>query len=357
MAVYGLSERGEARVQLKPNCRDELYLRRVREMISGHVLGSPGGYPVSLRRWSRMGQARDESLDQLLLLGEPEAVVAVVHAPGLTDEQARRAWWAMPTAGNARRMLRREAIVRGLMGKTLAEYLVEYLPFEQEPADMIEAVRLVLQPGLVGEPTRAALWSKARQKSAYYVGFLAAVPDDLPEQEPQRADYESWFPVLQPFAERNNPYARQLLRVLSAPGQSYLRTAQQVLSKPANQDVVNALFDTIAAFFQAVRPEADPEAVLEKVIQDADALCQGVGVGGFSCSESLNRLADAAPELKPELRAMLILSRLGYPVLRPIFSRTTAMGSLMRRKLTPVTVPILQEIAVLRGGRSGAESR
>ena len=51
-----------------------------------------------LQRWTRMGQMRDESLEQLLLLGEPEAVVAVVCAPGLTDELARRAWWAM---GNA----------------------------------------------------------------------------------------------------------------------------------------------------------------------------------------------------------------------------------------------------------------
>ena len=46
-----------------------------------------------------MGQARDDSLAQLLLLGEPEAVVAAVHAPGLTDELAARAWWAMPNVG------------------------------------------------------------------------------------------------------------------------------------------------------------------------------------------------------------------------------------------------------------------
>ena len=94
MAIHALSGKGEAKIQLNPNCRDESYLRRVRETLSSHVLGSPGGYPVFLKRWTRMGQARDEILESLLKLGEPEAVVAVVNASGITDELARRAWWA-----------------------------------------------------------------------------------------------------------------------------------------------------------------------------------------------------------------------------------------------------------------------
>ena len=43
MVVHGLSERGEAKLPLNPNCRDDLYLRRVRELISGHVLGGDKG--------------------------------------------------------------------------------------------------------------------------------------------------------------------------------------------------------------------------------------------------------------------------------------------------------------------------
>ncbi|HHO67588.1 MAG TPA: sulfur reduction protein DsrS, partial [Gammaproteobacteria bacterium] len=116
MTVHALSEDGEASVKLNPRGRDDQYLKRVRELLSAQILGSPGGYPVFLRRWTRMGQARDDSLEQLLLLGEPEAVVAVVHAAGLTDEIARRAWWAMPVADNARRMLEKADIVRGSMG-------------------------------------------------------------------------------------------------------------------------------------------------------------------------------------------------------------------------------------------------
>ena len=63
MTLYALSEKGEAKVKLNPNCRDEGYLRKVRETLSSQVLGSPGGYPVYLKRWTRMGQARDSILE------------------------------------------------------------------------------------------------------------------------------------------------------------------------------------------------------------------------------------------------------------------------------------------------------
>ena len=127
-----------------------------------------------------MGQARDDSLAQLLLLGEPEAVVAAVHAPGLTDELASRAWWAMPTSENARRMLEKPAVVEGETGKVLADFLIEFLPFEEEQRDMIESVRLVLQQGLISQEEKEKLWKKAKTKRSFYVGFLLASADDLP---------------------------------------------------------------------------------------------------------------------------------------------------------------------------------
>ena len=128
-----------------------------------------------------MGQARDESLAQLLMLGEEEAVVAAVHAAGLTDELAERAWWAMPTAENARRMLEKEAVVKGRTGPVLAEFLVEFLPFEEEQRAMIESVRLVLQPGLISQDEKQKLWKRARAKRSLYVGFMHTVPEALPE--------------------------------------------------------------------------------------------------------------------------------------------------------------------------------
>jgi len=344
MTVYALTERGVARVALNPNCRDDVYLRRVREVISGHVLGSPGGYPVYLRRWTRMGQARADSLAQLLLLAQPEAVVAVVHAGGLTDDLARRAWWAMPTAENARRMLERESVATGAMGPQLADYLVENMPFEEEARDLIDSVRLVLLPGLISDEVRLALWGRGKQKNAYQVGFLLATPDALPEAGPPRRDLEAPSSVLTSLAAAGNRYAAALLRVLGGPGQTFLRSAADILRRPANQDVVNVLLEAIARYLDAVRPPGDPEADLDGIVAEVEHLCARQPPPGVS--EVLERL----PQLQPELRALLVLSRVGYPVVRPVFSRTTAIGTLMRRKLEPVTLPLLRAIETLRGG-------
>ena len=167
MTVFALTAKGEAKVPLNAIGKDEAYIKEIKALFSTHVMGSPGGYPVYLKRWTRMGQARDESLAQLLLLGEPEAVVAAVHAAGLTDELAARAWWAMPTSENARRMLEKQAVVEGETGKILAEFLLEFLPFEEEQRDMIESVRLVLQPGLISQQEKEKLWSKTKTKKSF----------------------------------------------------------------------------------------------------------------------------------------------------------------------------------------------
>ena len=342
MTLYGFSARGESKVQLNPNCRDEAYIRRVREMLSSHVLGSPGGYPIYLRRWTRMGQARDDSLEKLLLLGEPEAVVAVVHAPGLTDTIAQRAWWAMPTAENARKMLTREGICTGTMGPVLAQYLIDYLPFEEDQHAMIESVRLVLQPGLIGDEARARIWNKARTKNTYFVGFLLAGPDSLPEAA---APHPAWAGAEATLDELSgNACARQLRRLLEGRGQAYLATAETVMRKPNNQDVMVALLDALQGFFSdAAAPGGERKQDIDAVLQEADERCEG------SSDPEVAELLARLPDLKPMVRAMLVMAAVGERLVAPIFARTDAIGTVMRTKLEPVTRPLLRELAVLRG--------
>jgi hypothetical protein len=343
MIVYGLSEKGEAKVQLNPAGRPEQYVRKVRELLSGHILGSPGGYPVYLRRWTRMGQMRDESLEQLLMLGEPEAVVAAVCSPGLTAELARRAWWAMEDAENARRMLGHRAVVESAIGQELARYLVEYLPFETETEKMTESVRLVLQPGLLDEATRLELWKKSGRKQAYLVGFLAAVPDDLPQPVAGRADAEACAARLEPLAAAGNPCAQLLIRVLAPSGQTFLKTLETVLKKPPTQEVVTAAFDVAREYFRALRPEGDPDQTLPQLLEDAERLAEGPG------SEARRACLAVAPQARGDIKAMRICSGLGYGVLRPLIGGSSAMGSLMRRKLEPALGAVLEQIALLRG--------
>lgn len=351
LTVHGLSERGEAHIKLNPCGRTDQYLRLVRETISGQVLGSPGGYPVYLKRWTRMGQARDESLAQLLKLGEPEAVSAVVHAPGLTEALARRAWWAVPSAENARSMLGRETVRASSLGPELAEYLVEHLPFETEPATMVESVRLVLQsPPVIGLEVRQGIWQKAKHKTSYQVGFLLACPDDIPQPAAPRADVQQSAARLAPLLSESNAFAQQLMRVWSESGQSFLHTAEQVLRKPADQDIVLLLFQAMANYFRPVRMADHTEADIEALMSAASQRCAGEGrIPATGQQAALEQVLRCCPACRPELEAMLVLAGLGYAVVRPVFSRTTAIGGLMRKKLEPVTGPLFACLRQLQG--------
>ncbi len=346
MTVYALSDKGEAKVQLNPNCRDESYLRQVRETLSSHVLGSPGGYPVYLKRWTRMGQARDEILESLLKLGEPEAVVAVVNASGITDDIARRAWWASQTSDNARCMLRQQAVVEGEMGPVLADFLVEFLPFEEEARNQITSVSLVMQRGLISGEERARLWEKARHKNAFYVGFLHALPDELPDRVEANPLWQDCLASTGALVRQGNPFAIQLLRLLSPAGQAFLATVDAVLKKPSNQDVMVELMHALEKHAAGLLLDEYKNSDIEAIVHEVDMLTGAEAVDAIP--GELQALIDAWPEGGYCIRAMLILALLGEKVLNPIFSRTDAIGTVMRKKLKPVTEPIQEQIAVLR---------
>jgi hypothetical protein len=342
MSVHALTEKGEAKVQLNPNCKDDKYLKQVRELLSTIVLGSPKGYPVFLSRWTRMGQAKDESLDRLLLLGEPEAVVALVHAPGLNATQARHAWWCMPSAETARRMLEKKCVVEDDLGKELAEFLIEFLPFEEDQRAMIESVMLVLKPGLISEEDRLSLWTKARTKNSFYVGFLATQAHDLPEKQPAHALYEQHAPVLSALPE--NPLAQMLLQVLSVNGQSFLQTVQMAFKRPNNQDVIVALMNSVANYFNDVAIPA-PSQDVEEIMVYVETICADESQ---PLAQYINEIV-AVADLNQQIKAMLILSCLDEKVVGPVFAVTDAIGSVMRRKLEPVTKPLLSQVSRLKG--------
>ena len=344
MTVFALTSKGEAKVPLNVIGKDEAYIKEVKAMFSTHVMGSPGGYPVYLKRWTRMGQARDDSLAQLLLLGEPEAVVAAVHAPGLTDELAARAWWAMPTSENARRMLEKQAVVEGETGKILAEFLIEFLPFEEEQSDMIESVRLVLQPGLISQQEKEKLWSKTKSKRSFYVGFLHAVADDLPMEVPAHPEHENIKSLLEALIEKGNPYAVMLEKVLSESGQAFIKTAEEAFKKPNNQDVVVSLLEAVSKYFASINPEQFSSEDIELICNEAGAIC-------CSDNEHINEVvtaaADSVDSLQDYLKSMTVLSCLSVKLVNPIFARTDAIGTVMRKKIKPVTDPVFEQLRTL----------
>jgi hypothetical protein len=327
MVVHALTGRGEAKISLNPTCRDDKYLRIVREMLSTHALGSPGGYPVYLRRWTRMGQMREESLQGLLLLGEPEAIVAVANSPELTEEVARRAWWAMPDADIARRMLNNTHIAESDIGRELAAFLVEYLPFETE--------------GLIDQATVQSLWSRANRKSAFYVGFLLANPDALPETAPASPRYDESKMKLQELSV-DNPYAKLLLQLLSAEGQAYVSTLDKAMDKLNDQHVVVLFLKAIENYFQDVCIDQSAR------FRSFDEIVAAVNRASNDASNSeLQLLMQNYPEYRESLLAMLNLACVCESLVDPIFSQTDAVGSVMRKRLQPVTQPITENIRCL----------
>lgn len=343
MAVYGLTEGGELKVPLNPNAREDQYLIRVREMLSSHALDSPRGYPVYLRRWARMGQISNSPLDKLLMLGEPEAVVAVACAPNLTDELAERAWWCSPTAEVAQRMLENETVAEGTMGPVLAEYLAEFLPFETEADAMLRTVRLILKPGLIGEQSRSKLWETGMLRKAYRVGFLESCPNDIPKPLLPRGDQAGWDGRLAELAEQGNTVAALLRQLLSVSGQTFIEACQDVMRRPMHQDIIAALFNAMAAYFSSIRQYDESCRELDEITARVDALLASAEAGS-----DIGVARDTLPGLASELRSALILAHVDEAVLIPIFARSDAMGTLLRKKVMPVTTPVNEWLSELR---------
>ncbi len=323
LVVHALTEKGEVNVDLNPLCDDQVYLRRVKALLSELVMGSPGGYPVFLKRWTRMGQTRDVNLAQMLLLGESEAVVAVAHAPGLTESLGRRAWWAMPDADNARQMLKRREIVDSSLGRELANFLLEFLPFEEEAGKMMESVRLLLQPGLIEPQTVEQLWQRAQMKRSMLVGFLHSQPDELPLELPNN-------PLLAEVLS-DDVMGLQLRRVFSPAGQAFLKTSEQALARVSDQEVAISLFEAIAGYFSAVK-------FSDQRFREIEALQQ----------EAYRVDLHQPPVLQAAARAALMMSALSEELLNPIFAKTDAVGSGLRRKIKPVTDVLLAQLKVLQ---------
>src|SRR4030066_343365 len=132
MTLWALTPQGEASVPLKPNERADRYLKRVREMLSGHALGSPGGYPVHLMR---------------------------------------------------------DAVCRGSMGRTLAQFLVDHLAFlHEDDVGILDTVAVMLVSGVLTDAERLAIWKRGNSRNSYYVAFLELQPDNLPSPRAARAD-------------------------------------------------------------------------------------------------------------------------------------------------------------------------
>ena len=324
MMLYALLKDREVSIQLNPNCSESKYLKQVREFLAFQVLGSPAGYPTFMKRWTRMGQARDTNLAELLKLAEPEAVVSVTHANGLTMELAQYAWWCSQSVENARQMLHQPNVVNSEFAFELAEFLIEFLPFEEEGKNIIETVDLILRNNLVNETTTLNLWRKGKRKSTYFIGFALSVPDNLPESN-TALPHPNFDEISNNLSNCKNVYSQQLLRLSSQQGQHFIKTLEKIISNISDQDSAILFIAAITNYFSDIRNE-----------RNSDDLAFDEFKNTAKNNNELNKL-----------ESLYQLSLCEESDLNHILSRTNAVGTVLRRKLEPITAPILKYIAIL----------
>lgn len=362
LIVYALTEKGEAKIQLSPTSRNDKYIKEVKDFLSSKALGAPGGFPMFISRWNRMGDLRNNNLNKLLLLGEEEAIAAVVNNRELTADLAKSAWWAVQSADNARSMLANKAVAQADIGTELATFLIEFLPFEEDPLKMLISARLVLQPGLISDEEVMKLWKKAKSKNTLYVGFLEIRPDDIPEPVAAHSRFHEIKQTLSDFLAVGNPYAIMMCKLLSAQGQTFLKTAEAAFKRPPNYDVAGALIESVRRYCFVDHPEAGQsrqayelglnlEGNIQTDINAIIALANDIyhEENELYSSDELKTVQSVIPDWADHLQAILCLARTSQTVLAPTIAKSTAVGSLMRKKLKPVFDPILMNLRVLQG--------
>ena len=335
MCVEALTEHQTHRIELKPTGHPDRYLRAVRENLSVLALGTPGGYPVFIRRWTRTGALETERLAGLLRLGEAEAVVAVAASPNLDDELARRAWWCLPTAEVARLMLSHPDVANGSIGPELSQFLLDHLPFEDTSRSIIDTVKLLLCSRLLNEGESGRLRARAENHVACMVGFLSAGPNYLcaPEAAP-RFDTESG----------NDALMEQLLQHAGSPqGQTFLRCAQQALEKAIDMDTVVDTLNALGDYGKPLRGET----VLPRSAQDLRQIVESLTNSSGTALDSDEVAANQSAQHPDRKSALITLGLCGEPLVAPFFAKSDAVGSLMRKKLKPVLQPVFAALETL----------
>jgi hypothetical protein len=167
------------------------------------------------------------------------------------------------------------------------------------------------------------------------------VPDLLPDSKSANPHFDEIANRLQPLLEQDNPYAFQLSRYLSPPGQSFLATVNRVVDKAASQDTIVSLFESITDYNKKLPLAVNKQRTFEEAQRLADEWLQALE------EEPLRQCVESCSEHLEKIRAMLILAQMGEVTLFPIFGLTDALGSVMRKKLKPLTDPLQQQIAIL----------
>jgi hypothetical protein len=348
LRAMGLTKRGDLSVALHPNCRAEKYMDEVRGLLIEHALDDAHTTLVDLKSWMRRGRVAGPHLERLLLTGEPEAVDRVARSPELVPELAQCVWWIDPSADQARAMLARAKVAESDIGRMLAEFLVEHLPFETEPGMILESVRLSLLGGQLGAADLDKLWRRGANNATYRAGYIAALPHDIPGEAAPLRGWDDVSMQVEPLAESGHPLAALIARCASPAGQKFIAAQYEALGIVNAPEAAAVLLDALADYFAEARLAASTasagvpaSANVEAIAAWADDLCA-------RAPEAIAPLL-IEPRLARLTRAALFLACCGEPIATPVLAQIRSPGTLLRRKLAPILAPVREQLAALMG--------
>jgi hypothetical protein len=114
----------------------------------------------------------------------------------------------------------------------------------------------------------------------------------------------------------------KLLDLTSPMGRTFLAACLEILDRPETQEVVSRVLNLIGH---------------RCALADLDQI------------QAHEAFLNLWPDLAADAAACLRLGAVDETLVAPVFSRSTAIGSLMRRKIAPITDPIRADLRCLLG--------
>lgn len=317
LVVIGLTkDKKEQAISLNPDGDSGKYIQAVQKLLVSKVLGSMGGYPSYLKRWSRMGQVSTSNLSSLLKIGNIEAVVAVANSQNLDDEVLELVWWCATNTDQqaeiGRFLLTRDFVVRHAVGKQIAHYLLEFLPFTDDTTQLIDTTNLLLQDDLISQEAKDRLWKQGMRKTAFLVGFIERMKDNLPNNDNTVA---------------LNLDSKELDCVGTEQGQIMLKTISHILKKINQEHVLYRTLEVLGAYLS--HPMIQPLDQIDDLKNQAQSVSETLGLND------------------EKIKSRLLLAGANERLAVSTISAHGLAGSAIRKKLSNVLTPIQKALKIL----------
>jgi len=311
LTVVGLkTNKEEQTIKLNPKGDSDKYISEVQKLLVSKVLGTMGGYPSYLKRWSRMGQVSTQNLKDLLKIGNIEAVVAVANSSNLSEDVLDLVWWCSTNTDQqaeiGRFLLTREFVSKTEIGKEIAAYLLEFLPYTEDVEQQIDTANLVLQDGLIDQESVNKLWKQGQRKTSLLVGFIERLIGRLPNTENT--------------PEQNFTHP-ELINFKNEQSQIFLKTCSTILKKINQEYVLYRTLEALGNFM--VHSNINPSSEIENI---QSQVAKHINNNSFGNN--------------PKIEARLLLAGVSEKLAVSTISAHGLMGSAIRKKLSHVLEPI-----------------